>query len=125
MATEDENANGGGYGRGGFEISPDGKFLYQFRNTVVILNTADFKVVDRIELSKPDLPGMENIGFGGQLDSIPRTRDQHISLFNSSDPIVHNRVFGVGPLRSQHPPGRLHAHRTVPGHHVRPSGCPR
>lgn len=94
VAKEDENANGGGYGRGGFEISPDGKFLYQFRNTVVIMNTDDFKVVDRIELSKPDLPGMENIGFGGQLDSITEP-GIHVSLFNSSDPIVHNRVFGV------------------------------
>ena len=94
VAKEDENANGGGYGRGGFEISPDGKFLYQFRNTVVILNTEDFKVVDRIELSKPDLTGMENIGFGGQLDTISEP-GMHVSLFNSSDPIVHNRVFGI------------------------------
>lgn len=94
VAKEDENTNGGGYGRGGFEISPDGKFLYQFRNTVIILSTDDFKVVDRIELSKPDLPGMENIGFGGQLDSIGEP-GLYVSLFNSSDPIVHNRVFGV------------------------------
>ena len=94
IAKEDESANGGGYGRGSFEISPDGKFLYQFRNTIVILNTADFKVVDRIELSKPDLTGMENIGFGGQLDSISEP-GVHVSLFNSSDPIVHNRVFGI------------------------------
>jgi len=94
IAKEDESANGGGYGRGSFEISPDGKFLYQFRNTIVILQTDDFKVVDRIELSKPDLTGMENIGFGGQLDSIAEP-GVHVSLFNSSDPIVHNRVFGI------------------------------
>jgi DNA-binding beta-propeller fold protein YncE len=92
IAKEDET---GGFGRGGFEISPDGKFLYQFRNKVIILNTDDFKVVDRIDLAKPDLPSMENIGFGGQLDSL-RQPGVHVSLFNSSDPIVHNRVFGVG-----------------------------
>jgi DNA-binding beta-propeller fold protein YncE len=92
IAKEDET---GGFGRGGFEISPDGKFLYQFRNKVIILNTDDFKVVDRIDLAKPDLPSMENIGFGGQLDSL-RQPGLHISLFNSSDPIVHNRVFGIG-----------------------------
>jgi len=93
VAPEDENANSG-YGRG-FEISPDGKYLYQFRDSVVILSTADFKVVDRIALSKPEFDGeMENVGFGSPLDSIGEP-GQHISLFNSSDPIVHNRIFGV------------------------------
>jgi DNA-binding beta-propeller fold protein YncE len=93
IPREDENANGAGRG-GGFEISPDGKYLYQFRDKVVILNTDDFKVVDRIELAKPEFPDMENIGFGGLLDSISEP-GQHISLFNSADPIVHNRVFGI------------------------------
>jgi DNA-binding beta-propeller fold protein YncE len=94
IPREDENANVGGFGRGGFEISPDGKYLYQFRDKVVILSTDDFKVVDRIDLAKPDLPGMENVGFGGLLDSISEP-GQHISVFNSADPIVHNRVFGI------------------------------
>jgi hypothetical protein len=95
IPQQDENANaGGGFGRGGFEISPDGKYLYQFRDSVVILNSDDFKVVDRIDLAKPDLPGMANVGFGGPLDSI-REPGHHVSLFNSADPIVHNRVFGI------------------------------
>jgi len=90
---EDENANGGGRG-GGFEVSPDGKYLYQFRDSIVILNAADFKVVDRIELSKPEIAGMENLSFGGQLDSISEP-GTHVSVFVSADPIVHNRVFGI------------------------------
>ena len=93
IAREDENANSGG-GRIGLEISPDGKYLYQFRDKVVILSTEDFKVVDRIELAKPDFPGMENVGFGGLLDSIGEP-GQHTSVFISADPIVHNRVFGI------------------------------
>lgn len=93
IPKEDEN-EAGGYGRGGFEVSPDGKYLYQFRDSVVILKADDFSVVDRIELSKPDFAEMENIGFGGRLDSIGEP-GQHISLFNSADPIVHNRVFGI------------------------------
>ena len=60
----------------------------------MILSTDDFKVVDRIDLAKPDFPAMENVGFGGLLDSISEP-GQHISLFNSADPIVHNRVFGI------------------------------
>jgi DNA-binding beta-propeller fold protein YncE len=94
VAPEDENGAVGGYGRNIFEISSDGKFLYQFRDKVVILNSDDFKVVDRIDLSKPDQPGMENIGFGARLDSIGEP-GKYISLFNSADPIVHNRVFGI------------------------------
>jgi hypothetical protein len=96
IPREDENGFRG-FGRGaGFEISPDGKYLYQFRDRVVILDSSDFKVVDRIDLSKPEVPGeeMESVGFGGALDSIAEP-GRHISLFNSSDPIVHNRVFGI------------------------------
>jgi hypothetical protein len=93
VGPEDEN-DAGGFGRGAFEISPDGKYLYEFRRQVVIMNADDFKVVDRIDLSKPDLPGMENIGFGADLASIVEP-GKHIALFNASDPIVHNRVFGI------------------------------
>ena len=94
IAKEDENANAGFYGRAAFEISPDGKYLYQFRDKVVILSADDFHVVDRIDLAKPDFPGMENVGFGGLLDSISEP-GEHVSVFNSADPIVHNRVFGI------------------------------
>jgi hypothetical protein len=61
VAKEDETA---GMGRGGFEISKDGKFLYLFREKVIILDTSNFKVVERMDLAKPDLPGVENVGFG-------------------------------------------------------------
>jgi hypothetical protein len=94
IAKEDEEGNSGGRG-GGFEISSDGKYLYQFRDKVVILDTTDFKVVDRIDLAKPDEPGLENVGFGGRLDSISAP-GQYTSVFNATDPIVHNRLFGIG-----------------------------
>jgi DNA-binding beta-propeller fold protein YncE len=96
MAPEDERAAAGRGGRGGgFQISPDGKFLYQFRDSIVIMNSSDFKVLDRLPLSKPDLPGMESISFGGQLDSIAEP-GMYVSVFNSSDPVVHARLFGIG-----------------------------
>jgi len=94
IAKEDENANSGYYGRAAFEISPDGKYLYQFRDKVIILNADDFKVVDRLDLARPDFADMENVGFGGLLDSIGEP-GQHISLFNAADPVVHNRMFGI------------------------------
>ncbi len=97
VAKEDEAGN---RGRGGFEISKDGKYLYQFRDEVVVFDTTDFKVVDRIELAKPDLPGMENVGFGGNLDSLSEP-GQHVSLFNAADPYVHNHVFGIAKFDLQ------------------------
>jgi DNA-binding beta-propeller fold protein YncE len=80
----------------GLDISPDGKYIYQFRDRIIILNTTDFKVVERIELSKPEVPGMEmeNVGFGGEVQAI-RQPGQRVSLFNSSDRIIHNRLFGI------------------------------
>jgi len=80
--------------RGGLEISEDGKYLYHFGDKVVILDTADFKVVERIQLAKPDLPGFEGVRFGEAMEAM-RQPGEYVSLFNAEDPLVHNRVFGV------------------------------
>jgi len=95
VAPEDEAANEGGPGRGGFDISPDGKYLYQFRDSVVVIDTSDFKVVQRIPLAKPELEAVENLNFGAALPSI-HDPGQRTSLFFSADPYVHNRIFGIG-----------------------------
>ncbi len=92
---KDEDQPGFGFG-GQMRFSPDGKYLYVFRNNVFIFDTADFKVVDKIELAKPqsDMPGMQNVGIGGSLDSIQQP-GMLISLFNSQDPVVHRTIFGI------------------------------
>ncbi len=77
-----------------FRISPDGKYLYQFRDQIYIFDTAIFKVVEKIDLSKPTYPGMMNIGFGGNIDSIDEP-GFHTSIFNAQDPIVKRRTFGI------------------------------
>jgi len=38
---------------------------------------------------------MESLSFGGQLDSIAEP-GMYVSMFNSSDPVVHARLFGIG-----------------------------
>lgn len=96
ILPQDEKVNGGpGFGRGNLEVSPDGKYIYQFRDSVVVMNAADFSVVDRIDLAKPDLPGLEGVRFGTDLDSISEN-GQHITVFNAEDPYVHNKIFGIG-----------------------------
>ncbi|HWC98867.1 MAG TPA: hypothetical protein VG456_19035 [Candidatus Sulfopaludibacter sp.] len=93
--TAGRGGGGGGGGRffGNFEVSPDGKFLYQFGQQVRVLNAADFSEVEKIDLEMPGQP-MENLGLGGMQEALSDPT-QRVSLFNYSDPIVHNRVFGL------------------------------
>jgi len=99
ITKEEEPQNQGDYGVGWLEISPDGKLLYQFGEKISILQASDFKVLDHIDLARPDAPGMENVhigggDFGNDLDLINEP-GEHTALFVSADPIVHNRVFGL------------------------------
>lgn len=94
IPKEEEPQNQGDYGVGWMEISPDGKYLYQFGERISILQASDFKVVDHIDLARPDEPGMENVHFGSDLDLI-NSPGEHTGMFVWSDPIVHNRVFGL------------------------------
>jgi hypothetical protein len=89
MTVEDERNN-----RLSFEVSPDGKYLYQFGQKIKILQTADFKVVEELDLAQPEFGAMENVRLGSDLDLISQP-GVHTSIFNSADPIVHNRVFGL------------------------------
>jgi DNA-binding beta-propeller fold protein YncE len=89
MSVEDERSN-----RLSFEISPDGKYLYQFGPKIKIFQTADFKSVEELDLAQPEFGAMDNVRLGSDLDLISQP-GMHTSIFNSSDPIVHNRVFGL------------------------------
>ncbi len=86
------------YAGAAFQLSPDGKYLYRFGESIAVLQAADFKEIDRIDLAKPDVAGMQNVrvggGFGGDLDLVNEP-GQHVALFNSEDPIVHSKVFGL------------------------------
>jgi len=92
MPRADEMTN-----RLSFEVSPDGKFLYQYGPKIKIMQTADFKVVDQLDLAAPEAASMENVRLGGDMDLISQP-GMHTSIFISSDPIVHNRVFGLARL---------------------------
>ena len=72
IAEEDEEANvntGDSFFRPLFFVSPNGKYLYHFRDNVVVLDTATFKVVERIPLAKPNFPGVLEVGVGSALES--------------------------------------------------------
>ena len=92
-AEIDKEDEGPGY-RTQLVVSPDGKTLYVFGKKVVILDTATLKVIDRINLEKPDLPGMRDVNMGGSMENL-HTPNEFVSLFNSQDPYVHNKIFGI------------------------------
>ncbi len=102
VPKEEQGVNDIDYGRAAIEVSPDGKYIYQIGDKITILQADDFKIVDHIDLAKPNFPGMEHVHFGGDLDLINEP-GQHISIFNSEDPVVHNKIFGLGAIRFEHP----------------------
>lgn len=95
-----DDAPGGGF-RPAFMISPDGKFLYLFKDKVLVVDTATLKVVDRMDLAKPETTGMENVNFGGGVEALSNP-NEYVSLFNASDPYIHSKVFGVGRFDLTH-----------------------
>lgn len=80
--------------RGPLMLSPDGKTLYAFRDKIIVVNTADLKTVDHFDLAKPDFPGMQDVSFGGGVGRL-QTPGQFVSLFETEDPYIHNKVFGI------------------------------
>ncbi len=78
----------------GYRVSPDGKFLYVFRENVLIYDTQDFKQVEKIELSKPLVPWMQTLNLGPGEDPFDEPGIV-TSVFNATDPVVHRAIFGI------------------------------
>jgi DNA-binding beta-propeller fold protein YncE len=81
--------------RSTFMLSPDGKTFYLFRDKVLMVDTTTLKVVDRFDLAKAETTGMENVSFQGGVEAL-QNPNEYVSLFNASDPYIHNKVFGLG-----------------------------
>jgi len=79
---------------GGLKISPDGKFLYLFRESIMVFDTHDFKLVEKIDLEKPTYPGMQTLAID-PTDDPYAPPGMITSLFRTTDPFVHVPVFGI------------------------------
>ena len=78
----------------GLRVSPDGKHLYQFRENVLIFDTTDFELEEKIELAKPLFPGLDHVGVWGNNDPADDPGIMH-TVFNATDPVVHRQTFGI------------------------------
>lgn len=82
-------------GRGAdMRVSPDGKLLYVFTNNVLIIDTTDFKLIEKIELSKPPELWMASLNVGFR-DDPSDDRGVLVGIFNSTDPVVRRSIFGI------------------------------
>lgn len=79
------------------KLSPDGKLLYIFRHNILVLDTSSFELVKKVDLAKPQTPGIENVSLG-ILDDPNELPGKVTSVFSSSDPYVHREVFGIGVI---------------------------
>jgi hypothetical protein len=84
-------------GRGQLKVSPDGKYLWVFRDNIYIFDTADFKLIETIELARPTFPGMETI-FLSPADDPHDAPGMMTAIFNSTDPVVHKRMWGIARI---------------------------
>lgn len=91
---KDESAYG--Y-RSSMKVSPDGKYLYFFRDNILIFDTTDFKLVKKIDLAKPPAAAMENMTLN-MVDDPNEIPGTVTGFFNSSDPYVHREVFGIAQI---------------------------
>jgi WD40 repeat protein len=96
--TADFPADEGTFGfRSTIKISPDGRFLYLFRENILVFDTAEFKLLKKIDLAKPPVPNMENASVN-LLDDPNEVPGKITSVFNTADAIIHRRVFGIGTV---------------------------
>jgi hypothetical protein len=93
-AVEIPMIDGRSAGMGGYRVSPDGKLLYVFGMHVWIFDTSDFKLIDTMELTKPQYPGMASFNFGLR-DDPTEAPGTVTGVFNSTDPVVRRSVFGL------------------------------
>jgi hypothetical protein len=98
VRTADLPAEEGAFGfRNEMKLSPDGKLLYIFRNNILVFDAETLKLVKKVDLAKPQAPGIENVSLG-ILDDPNEQPGKVTSVFSSSDPYVHREVFGIGVI---------------------------
>lgn len=91
-----EGEDAPGY-RGSLKVSPDGKYLYVFRDGISVFDTANFALIKKIDLHRPPEPDMLNLSLN-LVDDPNEAPGKVIGLFNSSDPFVHREIFGVAEI---------------------------
>jgi len=78
-------------------FSPDGKLFYLFGEDVVVFDTAEFKQVDKWELSRPLEAGFGRIDFGA-MDDLNDEPGYYTGIFNVKDDVNHRDLMGIARM---------------------------
>ena len=83
------------YGQAGLmRVSPDGKFLYVFSRDVLIIDVAEFRIVDKILLDRPMYPGLGLFRFGSSFESHDEPNAMTF-VYNSTDLMTNRGMMGI------------------------------
>uniref|UniRef100_A0A372IJ89 YncE family protein n=1 Tax=Paracidobacterium acidisoli TaxID=2303751 RepID=A0A372IJ89_9BACT len=83
--------------RSSMKLSPDGKYLYLFRDGIQVFDASTFRLVKKIDLRQPPVPDMLNLSLN-LVDDPNEDPNTVTGFFNSSDPYVHREIFGVAQI---------------------------
>jgi WD40 repeat protein len=83
--------------RRSMKVSPDGKLLYLFGEKIQVYSTSDFKSVKTIELSKTTDPATDGLSLS-PIEDPNEPRGKVTGIFETSDPYVHRRIFGIADV---------------------------
>jgi hypothetical protein len=83
--------------RRSIKVSPDGKLLYLFGENIQVYSTTDFKPVKTIELSKTTDPATDGLSLS-PIEDPNEARGKVTGIFETSDPYVHRRIFGIADV---------------------------
>jgi hypothetical protein len=75
-------------------MSPDGKLLYFFADDVLIYDTAEFKQVDKWEISRPVEEGLGRFDYGPR-DATYEEPGFYSGIFTMLDPVQNRRIMGI------------------------------
>jgi DNA-binding beta-propeller fold protein YncE len=77
-----------------FKFSPDGRNLFLFGDDITVLDTRDFKEIDKWELSKPLENGLGRISLGPSDDTYEEP-GYSTGLFFVQDAVQNRRIMGI------------------------------
>lgn len=75
-------------------VSPDGKFLYFFFRDILVIDVEEFKIVDKIELDRPLIPGTGILRLGRSYEAHDEP-GMLTFLFTSADPTTNRNIMGI------------------------------
>ena len=92
----------------GFKFSPDGKLLYIFGDDIIVLDTKDYKEVDKWELTKPYEDGLGRVNLGG-IDDTNQDPAFYTTIFTVQDSVQNRRIMGIGKVNLEKKNVEFHA----------------